>query len=1023
MKNKTNIVYITDDNYVNVTIMSVYSLFSVINKKYNVFILYDFADYNNYDKIKKSCEKFDIKYINASSYVEQYKKIIPEHRHVSVSALLKFFLAEIFTNEDYLLYLDSDIIVRKNLESLFSVEIENNYAAVVKDTIYYVNRKHLEKFDIKNKYYFNSGVMFFNLKKMREDNISEKLISYKLNHDSNFMDQDAFNAVIGGNVYYLSWKYNFLPFYTKRLNLESLSCVFDFNFTNKNLQDIFDESIILHLGGPDKPWKYNQGTLSSICLTYMEKAGLPIPSLQELPTFHYDYPHSPAISVLIPCLNSDSYLQECIESILNQTFQDIEIIFIDAGSTDNTLNIIKKYKENDYRIHVINSKIKSYGHQLNLGIDAAKGEYISILESDDYISNKMFEEQYSIARKYNIDFIKANYQIFYGIPEERKFTYINIDKSKNFYNKVLNARKNLDIFNTNLVIWTGIYRKSFLNKNKIRFNESLGASYQDNGFYFQTYCLAEKIWFMSNDYYRLRRDNPNSSVKNKSKIYAMCDEYKFIEEFVKKRFSHDKNIYRMYLKKKKQNYLWNLTRIAEEFKIEFLNRFGADFKSDLINGDICTPFFSKQEIETVTKIVENSEAYYREYTEIRLENLKKRLISWYLKNTKENLNLDYPKTYNEKIQWIKLYASTNRKTHFSDIITVRNIMKEILGDQYIRNPICIYKNEQYIDFNALPSKFVIQCSHGENYKIIIKDKNKIDEKNIKLKLRGWLSEDYSEINGFELYYKNIIPYIVIDEYNDTNLSSIDYKLWCFDGKTKLIQVTNEREKSTVFYDTEWKYQNLLYDEYSQTLEIPKPSYLKELIELGDKASRSFSHVIVNFKVIENKIYFEKLLFSYMSGILEWKSKEMNIKMGEFIKLPTIYYNIFTKEFYNQNINSKIDILTTNLNLENTKNEEKIVNEQNEQFLLENNKIDYTNKNKINNIKFCVFKFCIFNKEEKSDKICIKEKLNILGFDFIRKERYIDREYIFLCNMPIYYKKIREDTIVKRILFFKIIKNR
>lgn len=1010
MYNKINIVYITDDNYINTTIMSIFSLFKTIKKRCNVYVLCDFSKQDSYDIVKNSCNEFNIKLINASNYIEQYKKNIVEYRHVTVSAILKFFLAEIFIDQDYLLYLDSDTIINKDITDLFNIDINSNYAAVVKDTLYFVNRNHLNKFNINNKYYFNSGVMFLNLKKLREDKISKKLVEYKLSHNSNFMDQDAFNAVLGSNVKYISWKYNFLPFYTKRLNLDSLSYMFDYDFRHKDLKEIIDDSIIIHFGGPDKPWKYNQGILSAMCLSYMSMANISVPKLNNLPYYeNFKFPCSPAISVLIPCLNSDLYLCECIESIINQTFQDIEIIFIDAGSTDNTLNIINKYAKKDYRIHIIHSKIKSYGHQLNLGLNAAKGEYIAIVESDDYISNKMFEEQYYIAKKYKVDFIKANYKIFYGIPSERKFTYIDIDKSKKFYNKVVNARKNLEIFNTNLVIWTGIYNKAFLDKNKIRFNESLGASYQDNGFYFQTYCMADKIWFMTNDYYRLRRDNPNSSVKNKNKVYAMCDEYKFIEKFVKENFPDDKKIYRIYLKKKKQNYLWNLTRIAEEYKKEFLKKFSADFKNDLINGDICTPFFSKQEIETVTKIVKDSDNYYKEYTNIRLDNIKNRLIKWYLIKTNSSLDLNAPKTYNEKIQWLKLYDSTIRKTYFSDLLSIKNIMKIVLGEQYIQNPLCVYKNEQYIDFDLLPKKFIIYCSHGENYKIVVSDKDKIDIDVIKLKLRGWLSEDYSEINGFELYYKNINPYIIVDDLNELLLSSIDYYLWCFDGKTEFIQVLDNKEMKSAFYDTHWKRKNFLFMPYTSAYDIPIPDFLDELIDLGNKASKSFAHVIVNFKIIKSKIYFKKLLFSYNSGIVHWENEEMNIKMGEFINLPTNIYNVFTKKYQtdeeylsyisNLDYNNKNKSLTQSfINKENSLNNNLIKNKQNKYI----SKIDIGDLNIFDKIKECNF-----------------EKIKILGINFIRKEKYFDREHLFFFNIPIYYKRIKHDIIRKRILFFNI----
>lgn len=128
------------------------------------------------------------------------------------------------------------------------------------------------------------------------------------------------------------------------------------------------------------------------------------------------------ISVILPSLNVKQYIEQCIESVLNQTLEDIEIICVDAGSDDGTLEILKKYSELDSRIKLIHSDIKSYGHQLNLAIEQSKGEYIGIVETDDYIDENMYEVLYDLTDNGVVDISKVNFYHFYDVdPLEPEF--------------------------------------------------------------------------------------------------------------------------------------------------------------------------------------------------------------------------------------------------------------------------------------------------------------------------------------------------------------------------------------------------------------------------------------------------------------------------------------------------------------------------------------------------------------------------------------------------------------------------
>ena len=142
------------------------------------------------------------------------------------------------------------------------------------------------------------------------------------------------------------------------------------------------------------------------------------------------------VSVIIPSLNSINYYDECIKSVINQSLKEIEIICVDANSTDGTLELIKKYQAQDERIKLIISDKKSYGYQMNLGIAAAKGEYVGIVESDDYIDLDMYKELYALAKNKNVDILKSDIYNFYD-KEKREFEYSVISYDEGFYHKDL----------------------------------------------------------------------------------------------------------------------------------------------------------------------------------------------------------------------------------------------------------------------------------------------------------------------------------------------------------------------------------------------------------------------------------------------------------------------------------------------------------------------------------------------------------------------------------------------------------
>ena len=276
-------------------------------------------------------------------------------------------------------------------------------------------------------------------------------------------------------------------------------------------------------------------------------------------SFHIIYPR---ISIIIPIYNVNIYLRECLDSIINQTIKTIEIICINDGSTDNSLEIIKEYIY-DNRIIIINKNNSGYGDSMNQGLNIASGEYIGIVESDDFIDINMFENLYKITKKGDIDIIRSNFYLYW---EKNKKEALNFKILKNLYNKIFNPMELQNIFLVQPSIWAGIYKKLFLIKNDIKFLTTSGASYQDTSFFYKTLYKANKIFCTKKAFYYYRQTNSNSSVNNNTlnKVIFAHIELNEIEKFIKKDIKLYNKNQRYFNTKKIMTLLWNLNRVDKK---------------------------------------------------------------------------------------------------------------------------------------------------------------------------------------------------------------------------------------------------------------------------------------------------------------------------------------------------------------------------------------------------------------------------------------------------------------------------
>lgn len=301
----------------------------------------------------------------------------------------------------------------------------------------------------------------------------------------------------------------------------------------------------------------------------------------------------PKISVLVPCCNVEKYLHQCIDSIVNQTFKDLEIICLNDGSTDGTLDILNDYASKDSRIIVVDKPNSGYGATMNMGLDMARGKYVGIIESDDYIEPEMFEILYNEAENNELDVVRCLYM------ERNEVTGIDkvADCSPNLYelDKIFTPIEQEKIFFMAPSIWAVLYNRDFLIRGDIRFLETPGASYQDTSFAFKVYANVKRMKVVSKVLHNYRI-NSNSSVSSLKKLFYVCDEDAEIRRYAREHGFYDRLKEIMGLRAYGAS-KWNYNRLSNySLKRQFAKRWSKDVRQMLKDGEITRKYFSKSRI-------------------------------------------------------------------------------------------------------------------------------------------------------------------------------------------------------------------------------------------------------------------------------------------------------------------------------------------------------------------------------------------------------------------------------------------
>lgn len=308
--------------------------------------------------------------------------------------------------------------------------------------------------------------------------------------------------------------------------------------------------------------------------------------------------NKPKVSIIVPVFNVKEYLRECLDSILNQTLTDLEVICGDGGSTDGSLDIIKEYAEKDSRVSYISKQGSGYGQSVNECMDIAQGEYIGIVESDDAVKPNTYEVLYGIAKRYSLDWIRGDIYFYYsGMPKGKQLKRESIIYDGDFYNIILNPQTDYRPYKSGLRTWSGIYRTDFLNANDIRHNETQGGSYQDVGFYLKTLYYATRVYFVDQAFYMWRQDNPGSSVHyNSAKLVEKSlKEWKLNQQYLDEHPNIGKRAVASYNYRKFFSYLWTIDMAEGEDKKYVKAIAYKELKKALDNNEIDKAFFEEWE--------------------------------------------------------------------------------------------------------------------------------------------------------------------------------------------------------------------------------------------------------------------------------------------------------------------------------------------------------------------------------------------------------------------------------------------
>lgn len=258
----------------------------------------------------------------------------------------------------------------------------------------------------------------------------------------------------------------------------------------------------------------------------------------------------------------------------------------------------------------------------------------------------------------------------------------------------------------------------------------------------------------------------------------------------------------------------------------------------------------------------------------------------------KNLDIENPKLFSEKIQWLKLYAKNESYTEYVDKYAVRKYIEKTLGSKYLVPFIDVFDDVESIDFDKLPDKFVLKCTHGSRCNILCNDKKSLNIIEAKKKLKKWMKNNWFWYCR-EYPYKSIKPKILCEEFIGDGINPADdYKIYCLNGEPTIIRSLARNIQgnlvSECFYTTKWEKTDCRirkFDIESFRANKEKPEQLNEMLEISKKLSKDITFLRVDLYNINGRVYFGEMTFFPQSGLDNFIPDKYNIEFGNLLKLP------------------------------------------------------------------------------------------------------------------------------------------
>lgn len=257
--------------------------------------------------------------------------------------------------------------------------------------------------------------------------------------------------------------------------------------------------------------------------------------------------------------------------------------------------------------------------------------------------------------------------------------------------------------------------------------------------------------------------------------------------------------------------------------------------------------------------------------------------------TGKRLDLKNPRSFNEKLQWLKLYDRKDEYTQMVDKYGVREYIAKTIGEEYLFPLLGVWEKVEDIDFDSLPERFVLKCTHDSGGVIVCRDKSKFDIDSAKSRLNAWMKRNYFYCSR-EWPYKNVKPRIIAEKYmEDESGELVDYKFMCFDGVVKSCFTCTERFTpfglKVTFFNERWERLPFERGYPSSSKQIAKPANYDKMMQLSQKLSKGIPFVRVDFYEADGKIYFGELTFYPGSGLEKFSPEEWDYTFGSWINIP------------------------------------------------------------------------------------------------------------------------------------------